>query len=180
MTQSGNFWIHPRIAIWKCNGCCRNFRRLREETFIANHSSSRCSSSSSFSLFLMPFQAKEFLFTYGSFRHLVGLLGWGISPAPRPLPTHRTTQHRETQTHINAPRRIRTCDPNVRAAEDWTCLRPRGYWDRPRCSCIAILWVSLVSSAAIILCATSQQVIIVVVVYFVIDRVRKLLDTHSD
>jgi hypothetical protein len=32
---------------------------------------------------------------------LVGLLGRGISPAPRPLPTHRTTQHRETQTHTS-------------------------------------------------------------------------------
>jgi hypothetical protein len=31
---------------------------------------------------------------------------------------HRTTQHRETQTHIHAPSRIRTCDPNVRAVLD--------------------------------------------------------------
>jgi hypothetical protein len=38
----------------------------------------------------------------------------------RPLPTHRTTQHRNTQTHIHAPSRIRTCDLNV----DSTCLRP--------------------------------------------------------
>jgi hypothetical protein len=45
------------------------------------------------------------------------------------------------------------------------------------CSCIAILWVSLVSSAAIILCVASQRVFIVV--YFVIDSVRKLLDTPS-
>jgi hypothetical protein len=43
-----------------------------------------------------------------------------------------TGQHKqtETQTHIHAPSRIRTWDPNVRAAEDSTCLRPRGYWDR--------------------------------------------------
>jgi hypothetical protein len=40
-----------------------------------------------------------------------------------------------------------------------------------RCSCIAILWVSLVSFA-------SQRVFIVVV-YFVIDSVRELLDTPS-
>jgi hypothetical protein len=26
--------------------------------------------------------------------------------------------------------RIRTCDPSVRAAEDSTCLRPRGHWDQ--------------------------------------------------
>jgi hypothetical protein len=40
-----------------------------------------------------------------------------------------------------------------------------------RCSCIAILWVSLVSFAAITLCVASQRVfIVVVVVYFVIDQ----------
>jgi hypothetical protein len=39
--------------------------------------------------------------------------------------------HRTTQTHIHAPSRIRNWDPNVRATEDSTCLRPRGYWDRP-------------------------------------------------
>jgi hypothetical protein len=45
-----------------------------------------------------------------------------------------------------------------------------------RCSYIAIFWVSLVSFAAITLCVTSQRVFIVVG-YFVIDSVRKLLDT---
>jgi hypothetical protein len=44
-----------------------------------------------------------------------------------------------------------------------------------RCSFIAILWVSLVSFIAITLCVASQRVF--VVVYFVIDSVRKLLDT---
>jgi hypothetical protein len=51
-----------------------------------------------------------------------------------------------------------------------------------RCSCIAILWVSLVSFAAITLCVASQRVfivVVVVVVYFVFDSVRKLLDTPS-
>jgi hypothetical protein len=47
-----------------------------------------------------------------------------------------------------------------------------------RCSWIAILWVSVVSFAAIRLCVASQRVF-VVVVYFVIDSVRKLLDTCS-
>jgi hypothetical protein len=47
-----------------------------------------------------------------------------------------------------------------------------------RCSCIVILWVSLVSFAAITLCVASQRVFIVVV-YFGIDSVRKLLDTPS-
>jgi hypothetical protein len=46
-----------------------------------------------------------------------------------------------------------------------------------RCSCIAILWFSLVSFAAITLCVAFQRVFIVV--YFVIDSVRKLLDTRS-
>jgi hypothetical protein len=41
-----------------------------------------------FSRFLYSFLRRRiFLFTYGSFRHLVGLLGLEISPAPRPLPT---------------------------------------------------------------------------------------------
>jgi hypothetical protein len=48
-----------------------------------------------------------------------------------------------------------------------------------RCSCIAILSVSLVSFAAISLCVASQRVFIVVSVYFVIDSVRKLLNTPS-
>jgi hypothetical protein len=41
-----------------------------------------------------------------------------------------------------------------------------------RCSCIAILWVSLVSFATITLCVASQRVFIL---YFVIDSVRELL-----
>jgi hypothetical protein len=44
-----------------------------------------------------------------------------------------------------------------------------------RCSCIAILWISLVSFAAITLCVAPQRVFIFV--YFFIDSVRKLLDT---
>jgi hypothetical protein len=48
-----------------------------------------------------------------------------------------------------------------------------------RCSCIAILSVSLVSFAAITLFVASQRVFIGVSVYFVIDSVRKLSDTPS-
>jgi hypothetical protein len=48
-----------------------------------------------------------------------------------------------------------------------------------RSSCIAILWVSLVSFAAITICVASQRVFIVISVYFVIDSVRKLLDKPS-
>jgi hypothetical protein len=49
----------------------------------------------------------------------------------------------------------------------------------PKCSYIAILWVSLVCFAAITLYVASQQVFVVVSVNFVIDSVRKLLDTPS-
>jgi hypothetical protein len=49
-----------------------------------------------------------------------------------------------------------------------------------RCSCIAILWVILVSFVSITLCIVSQRVfIVIVVVYFVIDSIRKLLVTPS-
>jgi hypothetical protein len=48
-----------------------------------------------------------------------------------------------------------------------------------RRNCIAILWVSLASFAAITLCVASQLAFVVVSVYFVIDSVRKLLDTPS-
>jgi hypothetical protein len=47
-----------------------------------------------------------------------------------------------------------------------------------RCSCVVILCVSLVSLAAITVCVASQRLFIVVV-YFVIDSVRKLLDSPS-
>jgi hypothetical protein len=45
-----------------------------------------------------------------------------------------------------------------------------------RCSCIAILWVFLVSFATITLCVASQWVFIVVI-HFIINSVWKLLDT---
>jgi hypothetical protein len=67
----------------------------------------------------------------GSIRHLVGFLGWGISPVQGLYP-HRTTQHRKTQTNIHALSRIRTCDPNVWAAEDSTCPRPLSHWDQQK------------------------------------------------
>jgi hypothetical protein len=47
-----------------------------------------------------------------------------------------------------------------------------------RCNYITNFWVSLVSFAAITLSVASQQVFIVVI-YFIIDSVRKLLDTPS-
>jgi hypothetical protein len=56
----------------------------------------------------------------------------------RPLPKPRTTQHRNTQTHIHAPSRIRTCDLDVQALVDSTCLRPLGYWDRHPVHCVLL------------------------------------------
>jgi hypothetical protein len=60
------------------------------------------------------------------FGQLVGLLGRGIGQT-QGFYLHRTTQHTKTGTHIYASSRIRTHDPNVRAVEDITCLRPLGY-----------------------------------------------------
>jgi hypothetical protein len=48
-----------------------------------------------------------------------------------------------------------------------------------RCSCIAILWVSLVSYAIMTLCVASLRVYIIVLVWFFIDSVRKLLGIPS-
>jgi hypothetical protein len=49
----------------------------------------------------------------------------------------------------------------------------------PSCNCIAILWVSLVSFAAITLRVASQWIIPKLSVCFVVDSIRKLLDTPS-
>jgi hypothetical protein len=61
------------------------------------------------------------------FRHLVGLLGGGGDQSSAKASTYTGQHNTEKQTHIHAPSRIRTCDPSVRAAEDSTCLRPRGH-----------------------------------------------------
>jgi hypothetical protein len=55
-------------------------------------------------------------------------------PVARPLPKHRTTQTQNKRIHtpnIHALNGIRTHDPSFRASEDSSCLRPRGYCDRP-------------------------------------------------
>jgi hypothetical protein len=49
-----------------------------------------------------------------------------------------------------------------------------------RCSCIASLEVSIVSFAAITLCIASQWVVQEVSIYFVIESVRKHMDTSSN
>jgi len=61
------------------------------------------------------------------FRHFVGLLVWGISPT-QGVYIHRITQTQKKRGHASSG--ILTHDPSVPAAEDSTCLRPRGHWDR--------------------------------------------------
>jgi hypothetical protein len=52
---------------------------------------------------------------------IVGRTPWmGDRPNAKPLPIHRTTQHRKMPTHIHASSGIRIHDPNIRAAEDRT------------------------------------------------------------
>jgi hypothetical protein len=55
-------------------------------------------------------------------RQSVGLLGRGIRPLPN--------TNRIKRTDIHALSWIPTDDPSIRAAEDLSCLRPRGHCDR--------------------------------------------------
>jgi len=67
--------------------------------------------------------------TYESiFGHLVGLLGWGISPSQGHY-LHRTAQHRKLLTNIHVLSGIQTHDPSVQAVEDHMCLRLHSHWD---------------------------------------------------
>jgi hypothetical protein len=63
--------------------------------------------------------------------YTVGRAHWtGDQPVARPLPTHRATQTQNQSTDIHASNGIRTNDPNVRAGEDGSCLRPCGHCDQ--------------------------------------------------
>jgi hypothetical protein len=108
-----------------------NSENKGESTNFSNSPRSFSSSSSSSFLIVLFYLAVSkgfYLWIYET----IGRTPWkGNRPDARLLPTHRTTQHRETQTHIHAPSRIRTWDLNIWATEDCTCLRPLGYWDRP-------------------------------------------------
>jgi hypothetical protein len=68
------------------------------------------------------------LMDFSIHRHFVGFLGWGISPTQGIY--RNRTQHRNTQTHVHAPSRTRTCYLNVQAVVDSTSLRPLRYWER--------------------------------------------------
>jgi hypothetical protein len=82
------------------NDCCRSLQGLLSPVsslrilLLLSH----------FSLCL--FQAWDFFLFYllmDPFRHLVGLLGWGISPAPRHLPTQDNT-NKQKHRHTSMPR----------------------------------------------------------------------------
>jgi hypothetical protein len=63
-----------------------------------------------------------------------GRIPWtSDQPIERPLPKPRTTRTQNKGIHtpnIHASSGIRTHEPNVRAREDSSCLRLRGYCDR--------------------------------------------------
>jgi hypothetical protein len=63
-----------------------------------------------------------------------GRISWtGDQPVARPLPKHRTTQTQNKRMHtpnIHVLSGIWSHDHSVRASEDNSCLRPRGYRDR--------------------------------------------------
>jgi hypothetical protein len=71
----------------------------------------------------------EWIWNYGSYRQSVGLLGRVINPVARSLSTQKNTKT-QTRRDIFASSGIRTYDPSVQAAEDISCLRPRGHCDR--------------------------------------------------
>jgi hypothetical protein len=69
--------------------------------------------------------------------------------------------------------------PKVSGLAAWSVNLQMVQLPATRCSCIAIWRVSLVNFAAITLCVASQRVFTLVSIYFVIESVRKLLDTSS-
>jgi hypothetical protein len=75
------------------------------------------------------------LIQFRNYFYTDGRIPWtSEQPVARPLPKHRTTQTQNKRLHppnIHALIGIRAHDPSVRANEDSSCLRPRGYCDRP-------------------------------------------------
>jgi hypothetical protein len=77
-------------------------------------------------LFVEPWPLLQFR----KFFYTGGRTPWtSDQPIARPLPKHRTTQHR-INTHIHALSGIRTHDSSARASEDNSCFRPCGHCDR--------------------------------------------------
>jgi hypothetical protein len=79
---------------------------------------------------LLVLSGSEFIFWNLWIYWTVGRTPWmGDWPNATPLPTHRTTQHRKTWTHIHASSGIQTCNPSIWTAKDNTCLRQLSHWD---------------------------------------------------
>jgi hypothetical protein len=61
-------------------------------------------------------------------------IGWNVarrgSTQNKACTYARQHKHRKTWTHIHASSGIRTHDPSVQAAENTTCLRLCGHWDK--------------------------------------------------
>jgi hypothetical protein len=55
----------------------------------------------------------ELISNYGAYRQSVGLLGRGISPVARPIPTQEDTNTEEMRTDIDASSGMRTHNPSV-------------------------------------------------------------------
>jgi hypothetical protein len=72
-----------------------------------------------------PFVSLQIL----NLRQLAGLLGRGISPTQGRY-LHRTRETQNNRRHTHTLGGIRTHNPNVRAGEDISYLRPRGHCDR--------------------------------------------------
>jgi hypothetical protein len=133
-TLQQKIWIKNNIikkrlhSLKYCNFLSRNGNKLENFSFTWYEKNIQILPSvwNSLSYFFFPLASTVLigpwpsLMDFSIHRHLVGLLGWGISPT-QGLYLHRTTQHRNTQTHIHAPSRIRTCDLNVQGVVDSTC-----------------------------------------------------------
>jgi hypothetical protein len=99
-------------------------------------SSSADTSSSSSSSF-PPFVLGTLACTYQNYsalmylyRQLVAVLGRGINPVARLIPTQYNTNREESRINFHSLSGIRIHDPSVWAGEGILCLRPRSHCDR--------------------------------------------------
>jgi hypothetical protein len=91
-----------------------------------------------------------------SFTQSVGHLGRGISPSQGRYLHTGQHKHRIHTIH-NAWNGIRTHDPSAWAGEDSSCLRPRGHYDRRKCSQVVWILTKLWHNATWALCKQRGQ-----------------------